>query len=263
MKSAFKSFFVVTISVFICLVFGWNYLRHYGYSKTLQYPPPHPFLTEAPPKPWVIAYQGDLSKGPKNSLVALDAAAALGPEVILWIDLMPTLQGEIWLNSNSDDGSQIQLGELLERYPTRKMILNIQNYTPGLDKTLAVIINQKRAGNRILIQSDEDGLLRDLREQNPAWLFGTSQAQVTLLKMLSSLGLESLTPFKGDVYITPSHFRNTLLINNPMINEVHRRKMNFIAGPVNKKEEVLDLIDRGVDGIMTTDPSLVLQLLSK
>lgn len=298
MKSAFKSFTLITISVFICLGFTWLYLRGKGYGKTVLEPVDHPMINQTIPigeYPYLIAYQGGSKERPENTILAFDHAASLHPNLLLWVDVRPTrdeelvafsgqnlsrtTNGEGWIGYTDykdiadldaayhfqDETGQFpyrgqgikipKLQEILERYPDRQFILNIQDYKPGLDQRIVELIDALNAGSRIIIQSKENGLLKDLREKKSMWAFGTSQAQITQMRMLISIGLESMAPIKGDVYISETQKNEIPLLPDTTIYELQRRKIKIFAGPVASQDDAQLLVKKGVQGIITARPS--------
>lgn len=306
MGAAIRNVLAVSISVLICLAFTWLYLRNKGYEKTLYDPVRHPFLEVSEKNgrvPYLIAFRGSSAIFPENTLPAFDHAAALDPNLILWVDVRPTkdlvlvvfnqqslnstTEGSGWvgytdfrdlhqLNAGyrfqASDGSYPYrdqllpiptLKEVLERYPDRRLILNFSDYKPGLDKKIIELIDQLHAGSRVLIQSREQGLLKDLREQKPEWLFGSSQVQMTLLKMLTSIGLQSMTPLEADVYIAELNSElnpqpasdETHLLSEASLAELKRRKLPVFVGPLSEPDLAASLLDQGVDGIITATPS--------
>lgn len=252
--------------------------------------------------PYLIAYGGGSAERPPNTLPAFDHAASLHPEMILWADLRPTRDGvlvafrEESLSSTTDGKGWISftdyadvekldaafnwtdesgatpyrgqgvkvptLKELLARYPNRRFILNFRDYKPGLDDKIIAVINEAKAGDRVLVQSEQNGFLKDLREKQAVWLFGTSHAQVTQLLILLPLGLEGLAPVKGDVYVSETSRRGRDLVSPEVIAEMHRRRKPVFAGPASR-EEALELRAHGVEGLISGDPRELITLLNE
>jgi glycerophosphoryl diester phosphodiesterase len=250
---------------------------------------------------WLIADAGGAAERPANTFIAFDFAASLDPNLILWADVRPTRDGVLvlmreqelasttngkgwvgytdykdlenldaaynWKDSSGafayrGQGAKIPtLKELLARYPERRFILNFRDYKPGLDTKIADAIDEAKAGNRVLIQSEQNGLLKDLREKKPEWLFGTSYAQITQLMLLLPLGLEAYAPIKGDVFVSEIARSGRTLVSDDVIQEMHRRHIKVIVGPVNNTDEALKLRDQGVDGLITDAPTQLLKML--
>jgi glycerophosphoryl diester phosphodiesterase len=125
-------------------------------------------------------------------------------------------------------------------------------------------VTDSKASQRILIQSPENGFLKDLRTAQPQWIFGTSQAQVTRLIMLSAIGLQAAAPLKSDVFVMETRISDLTLdrLTKSMIEEIHRRKMKIYAGPGNSAS-LQQAINRGVDGLLSNKPAELLATMQK
>jgi glycerophosphoryl diester phosphodiesterase len=291
MKSAIMNFILALFAVLFLCGIGWLIVTNNAYSKPEPHPFPHPFLEalKAGPKPLVISYRGLATNAPPNSLEAFKAAAALGPNVILWIDARPTADGtwiawseralpenpRQWVQYMHDtdveksdagfniskDGTQFpfrgkgfhiaKLVDVLNAFPDRKFVINLQDYEDGGKEQIIKTIIAAKAGERSLIASPEDGILRDLRDAEPTWLFGTSRAQVTRLIMLSQLHLASSAPMRGDVFVLdptlPLH-----KFNESSWAEVERRHMSSVIAI---DEDVTGEWRPKADAIVTSDPA--------
>lgn len=239
-------------------------------------------------KPAVVAYQGSSLLAPPNSMEAFEAAAKLSEKVILWMDVRPTMDRELvalesadlshttekqaWLQlSNwkdiesldagftfSTDGSTFpfrgkglriqKMSEVLAKFPSHFFVLNFRDYKEGLAEKIIKEIDDAKAGDRVLIASPEDGILRDLRELKAMWIFGTSQAQVTRMYMLQEFGLEAAVKVRGDVFVAPvAQGAERFRLTDQLMRELKRRKLLVLA-PQNEK------LAEGPDGIVTREP---------
>jgi glycerophosphoryl diester phosphodiesterase len=261
MIPAIRRFALLTFSVLLCLFLVGVYVNYKALSEPLKTPFAHPFLQT--PSSRFIAYRGDSADHPGNSLEALDAAAKTGLSTILWIDLHPQADGTIVAIVDSPKGNSdgSTLKELLEKFPDRKLILNFSGNKPGMIENIVSAVEATHASDRVLIQSPEDGLLRDLREKEPTWIFGTSQAQTTRMKMLASIWLAPVAPIKGDVYVVEweksgdaSSDGQDHDVDDSIIEEAHRRHLKIFVGPVGNPEKARVFLKRGIDAVMVTRP---------
>ncbi len=292
MREALKNFILSSLGIVFLLGIGWIILTNRALAKPDPHPFPHPFLEALSrgPKPLVIAYRGLTSAAPPNTLAAFKAAAAIGPNVIFWVDARPTADGRwiawtdrslpengrSWISymheadiaksdagfSFSRDGGKTfpfrgqgfhieTLEKILNTFPDRKFVINLQDYEEGGKEQIIKVIESAKASERALISSPEDGILRDLREAEPTWLFGTSRAQVTRLIMLSQLFLASSAPMRGDVFVwdplIPLH-----KMNERVWAEVVRRKMKTVMAV---DEDQTKRWATRTDAVVTSDPA--------
>lgn len=262
MRSALRNFLAVTWVLAMCAFIAWSYFRHQGLSAPLKTPLAHPFLTS---KNDIVAYPPPPSSTTAmNFFERLDAIAAMSKDIVLWIDIHPLLNGTLVVGtptivniSDADSNKIPTLDQVLARYTSNRLILNFHANRPGMIEEVIKSVEKANASDRLLIQSPEDGFLRDLREAKPLWLYGTSQARVTQMLMLASIGLEATAPIKGDVFVMETEPRALWRISDDIISEVHRRKMKIYAGPAGA-QEAIQLRNRGVDGVLTSQPAELL-----
>jgi glycerophosphoryl diester phosphodiesterase len=186
-----------------------------------------------------------------------------------WTEVEKLDAGYTWVDPETkaptfrDQGLHIPtLKDLLARYPERRFVINLRDYKPGLDDKIIQVIDEAKAGDRVLIQSEQNGFLKDLREKRAMWLYGTSYAQVTQLQLLLPLGLEAMAPIKGDVYVSEFARRGRDLVSPEAIAEMHRRHKPVFAGPI-APEQAVALFARGVDGLISAKPSALVKLLNE
>jgi glycerophosphoryl diester phosphodiesterase len=268
---------VIFIFMAIGLTSTWMYLRNKGYSEPVS-PVRSAFFEKFENESFaLIAYRGTSENLIPNSIDAFAAAAKLSPKIILWADILMTSDEQIIVSSEKNllrDGLPtlvsffkydelprlsngepiVKLKDLLGRFPDHRFVLNIRDYRPGLDGKLATALDEAKANERVLIQSDVDGILRDLRTLRPQLLFGTSQAQITQLLMLLPFALESIAPVKGDVYVSEATRGGSHLVNARVVTEMHRRGRKIFVGPVDDEQTVSELRTLGVDGLITSKP---------
>lgn len=294
MRDALKNFVLATLSVLMLLGIGWIVMRNRALSKPLPQPFPHKILeaTEAH-QPLLVALRGDSAHYPPNSKEAFASAAAIDPNLILWVDAYSTGDGELvawakkdlsiqtegkgWVNYENladlqkldagfnisfDDGKtfpfrgkgyRIQtLREILAAHPDRLFVVNFQDYKEGMRESVSKLFDETKAGERSLVTSAENGILADLREDHPTWIFGTSQAQVTRLLLMSDIFMAFSAPMKGDIFVWDQSSPIKRLTQNAW-DEVERRKMkSFIT--IRKDENVTEWKTKA-SALVSEDPA--------
>jgi hypothetical protein len=143
------------------------------------------------------------------------------------------------------------LSDVLRAFPDRMFVINLQDYKKGGAGQIIKTIKDAHAGERALISSPEDGILRDLREAEPTWVFGTSRAQVTRLIMLSQLFLTASAPMRGDVFVLDPGISLDRL-NDRAWAEVQRRKMKSVIAIDGAPKDLADLWRSRADAVVET-----------
>ena len=149
------------------------------------------------------------------------------------------------------------LKEILTAFPKRFFVVNLQDYQEGDKERIEKVLEESHASERALVTSPEDGILRDLRDDQPTWLFGTSRAQVTRLIMLSQLFLAAGAPMRGDVFVwDPSQPLDK--INDRVWSEIQRRKMKTVIGVDDAKLGAI--WSQRADAIVTSTPEKFVEI---
>lgn len=270
MMPAFRNFILLSSALIIGIVLVWFTLRLSGNTQSIAPPMAHGFLPTQPND--IVAYH---PSGVGTTIDRLAGIAQLSSQIVLWLDVRPESDGSLVATAGDEGNSEGQpsiaagdatpLDTALSRLAKNRLILNFRGNREGMIQALAGAIEKAHAGDRVLVQSPEDGFLKSLREGKPEWLYGTSSAALTLFVMLSSIGLESITPLKADVLVVESHLKDHNLdrFSDDMIKEAHRRRMKIYAGPVVRFEDALTLWHRHVDGVLTPEPEQLWNLTHK
>ena len=232
MRSAISHFVFVTLSVLFVVFFSWFYFRQKGLSQpTFAFD--HPFL-----------------RGSKNLLVYKansDSKPTQPSGFINWIDIDLENPGE-------------GLGKISALPKDSKFILNLLNYPPNGDLKLQEAVNVGDLKNRALILSPVAGLLSDLRKLDAGLLFGNSATQNVQLQMLSSIGLAPAAKLKSDVFVAYGDKENQLNIDDSALEEVVRRKIPVIAGPITDQNLIQVWRDKGISGFISPSIELLKSL---
>ena len=129
---------------------------------------------------------------------------------------------------------QTPLIDKLKSIKNQNVLLFFELESPKALPELRSMINQLNLGNRIILCSRLDGILKDLRDLEPQWSFCSGEVFLTRLLAFSSLGLESLINISADVVmihldnIKPSSEMNVL------ISEAKRQNKLVLMGPVTR-----------------------------
>lgn len=261
MRSAIRSFIGILVLISGIGLFAWVVLKRSDAVRETPSPMAHPFLKAAPARD-VVAYHVPAPTSRKvYSHDHLSLLRELPEEVVLWIEVRQRLDGTLVAALNEAEVFDAPLfKDVLPELGRHRLILNFRGNREGSYQRFAQVIDEAHAGDRVLIQSPEDGFLKDLRAAHPLWIYGTSMAQVTRMIMLSSIGLASLAPLKGDVVVVESPPKEHLLdrLSDDVIVEAHRRRMKIYAGPADAAEATR-LWNRGIDGVLTSQPDAVLR----
>lgn len=234
--------------------------------------------------PLVIAHRGASLQAPENTLAAflkaielkadaieMDAKLTADKHVVLHHDsrLDRTTDGKGLVSSQElnvikrlDAGKKIDNNYAHERIPTleeaidaigNRMLLNIEltNYSSPFDDlpgAVIRIIKRYQIQSRVLISSFNPIALFRVRKIDPDIMCGLliKPSEPVWLRKLLQLVVSHDT-------IHPSHH----LVDAGFVSRSVRSNKLIYSWTVNETEEIIDLLDLGVNGIITDDPQLV------
>lgn len=243
-------------------------------------------ILEQLPKPeniTVIAHRAGPLPAPENTLAALNRALETDAEIIE-IDVQHTRDGVIVAVHDADlmrvAGRSLQIAET--DYEQLKTIVKKSNddATQKLSRvaTLAEFLEQTRDKINLLIEikqyERDPGIVDEIMNQIQLYEMSDQvmimSASIEIAALLSELETDIPVGFVssvsvGDLSLLPVDFLavNHLRINADLMNAVKNRDMKIYAWTVNSAARIADLIEMGVDGIITDDPALALQVRSE
>ncbi len=269
----------------------------YLYFATLhphQRLPDHVFFDA--PEPWAIAHQGGGKLWPENTLYAFAKAEELGVDV-LEMDLRVTVDGEIVVMHDASvdrttDGSghvdemtlaeirELDAGdrfdaqgqfphrdqgltvptleEVLSRFSTARLILEMKEFTPALAVELCGVLTTRAAEERVLIASFGHDSMSAFREACPTVATSTTMREGRLLDLLNRMRLASLyrSPAVA-LQIQKKYVEPQLLELADAFN------VKVQVWTIDDEADMQRLLDMGVQGIMTDYPDRLLRVMGR
>jgi len=157
------------------------------------------------------------------------------------------------------------LREALARFPDARFNLELKENLPGLvERTLEVVAQSGRA-QHTLLTSANDALMHHLREQVatrgiPVAL-GASTGEVATFAVAALRG-EGPPPGPMALQI-PTHFGDRPLVTPQLVEHAHAHGVQIHVWTINEPDEMIQLLELGVDGIVTDFPVRLSKLLAR
>jgi glycerophosphoryl diester phosphodiesterase len=250
-------------------------------------------------RPRVIAHRGYSGEYPENTLPAFRAADAVGASY-LELDVHLTRDGEVVVIHDDDlrriagvegivadmdlsavravdagyhysiDGINFPfrgrgirvpiLREVLSALPVQCFIIEIKQSTPSLVRPLLRIIEQCGMTRRVLIASEQQTPLDEVRALAPELPTSFSSREVGLFMLSLPPGAEPYAP-PGDALQIPPEHMSWQLVTPASIAEAHRVGVEMHVWTINEATEMRTLLALGVDGIITDYPPRLLDVV--
>ena len=241
----------------------------------------HPFLKH--PTVLAFAHRGDQSIGPENTLSAFEGAVNLGFKY-LETDVHATVDGklvafhDIRLDRISNTTGQITekryavikkikigsseriplLEDLLGYFPNTHFNIDLKS-TNSLNPLIKVI-KKTNSANRICIGSFSDKRLIQIRHALPEVCTSMGPREVFLAR---AINLEFFNKrIKANCIQIPHYWRGIRLVNEKFIKKIKSLDLQIHVWTINSASEINQLLDIGVDGIMTDNLLLLKNVLS-
>ena len=164
-----------------------------------------------------------------------------------------------------DSGIKIStLDETLEALPGMKFNVDLKPKSPELVRRFAACLQRHRALDRVLCASFHDSNLRIFRELVPDGVTSCGRyeaAGIILRAHTGTLFLKSSMPAMA-LQVPPS-FGILPVIESPLLRRYHHAGLYVHVWTVNNREQMEELFDRGVDGIMTDRLDVLLEVVAQ
>lgn len=278
---AFGRLIFIAIVTLTCIFLGVFGLRSMGSQQQFA-SFHHPLLEEQ--RSWIVAQGGDTDHGRvEQTLPALKAAHELLPEIFLGLDLRLTQDGH-WIlykpknlrtlttgsgyisHITLDDLNKIQykgtnekiltIEEVLAALPNARLFINIlQPATPYLQH-LTALFDAKDKRQRVVFISPFMDTSRQLREESPDWLTGTTTSEFSKAQFMTSLWLETLVDLPGEVFVFTK-------AKDRLVSEMLRRKKIVLLATDNPDFYSAMSSQFHLSGVVTKRPSQFVQIVAQ
>ena len=250
------------------------------------------------PRPIAIAHRGGAEELPENTLLAFDAAVALGYRhletdahvssdgVVLSfhdhiLDRVTDRRGRLSeltaaeiaaadaAHHFSRDGTSHPLRGAGVRVPTMEDVLtrwpdvyvNIDVKSDGVVEPLLALLRRLGAYDRVCIGSFSDDRLRRVRRLAEGRVCTSmGPASITAAWFASRTG--RMPHLQADCLQVPVRARRLAVVDRRLVEAAHRTGLQVHAWTIDDPAEMTALLDLGVDAIMTDRPRLLREVLS-
>ena len=259
----------------------------------------HPYFDL--PRPHLFAHRGASGERPQNTIPAFERAVELGipyletdcqatwdGEIVLshdeTVDAQSDSNGPIRdyefaelqrLDAGhgfTPDGGETfpfrgqglripRLSELLERFPQARLNLEIKEGARNQIEEVVRIVREAGATERVLLAASEDATMEAIRKLDPGTAIGSSISDVVAFFQAQADGSWRDHKPLGHALQIPPEFSGRKLITDDAISAAHDLGLLIHVWTINRREQMEELLDAGVDGIMTDYPTLLLDVI--
>lgn len=290
-KRSLSSVVIVFSSIIMVLSAGWLFLHSRAQSRPIKTPFSHPFLKKAHAGNHPILFFRITS--PLEEIPASGKSTSSNSSSFnfgLWIDLRLSSEGTLFVSPNEllakgpatgkpiemasneeCEGSGLfsldQFRARIDEFPT---VLNLISRRPGLAKGLLELWGEGKpiSLNNTLIQSENEGTIKELRQDQARGLYGSSQATLVQIEILANFDLQGLQDLMSDVLVSDNTetridpqnhqtWKTLPRLRTATLKEAHRRGLRRYAGPADDVATAQSMLTDGYDGILTNSKDVI------
>jgi glycerophosphoryl diester phosphodiesterase len=155
------------------------------------------------------------------------------------------------------------LEELFQRFPHRKLVVEIKQTIPAIEELLDAMIHKYHMEDKVIIASEHYEPLARIRTMDPPIATNLSAIEARVFYRLFHMKLSAFYKPNGDALQIPDTYRGEKVVTPGLVKAVHKKGLILHVWTVNDPKEMKELIDFGVDGIITDYPDRLVEVISK
>ncbi len=146
------------------------------------------------------------------------------------------------------------LADVFTALPEARYIIEIKQLSPSIAKPLCSLVRERKLTERVLIGSFFTEPLQEFRAACPEVATSMSQPEVTKLVVLQKLRLAHLYDVPGVALQVPVASDGIHIVSQSFVDDMQARGLKVHVWTINSVDEMRELIEMGVDGIITDYP---------
>jgi glycerophosphoryl diester phosphodiesterase len=254
-----------------------------------------------PPRPRAIGHRGSAGTHPENTMPSFRAALdARVPYIEL--DIHATLDGVVVVSHDAnlhrtcgvdrtiremsfdelarlDAGARFttddrafpfrasgvkipRLAEVLSACPDTRFIIEVKQSEPSVIPAMLATIDDLKARRRVMVVSELQPPLDEIRRAANEIPTNLSYGEVADLLQAMAAKREDYVP-PGDALQIPPTYEGWKLVTPESVDFAHRHGLEVHVWTVNDEQEMRELLDIGVDGIISDYPARLMKVIAE
>ncbi|MCP5117814.1 MAG: glycerophosphodiester phosphodiesterase, partial [bacterium] len=155
------------------------------------------------------------------------------------------------------------LSEVLRRFPTTRLNLEMKEFTPDLAAKLCHLLAGGAATDRALVASFGHEAMSAFRQACPEVATSATMREGLSLYVLSQMRLASLYRSPASALQIPENFGGRTALEPRLIELAGALNLQVQVWTVNEEADMRRLLDMGVQGILTDYPDRLLRVMGR
>ncbi|TVR15214.1 MAG: hypothetical protein EA391_11290, partial [Balneolaceae bacterium] len=232
---------------------------------------------------WIITHRANALGAPENSLPALENSIILGADVVE-IDVQLTADGTVVILHDEDlmrvAGDPRRIAGISDEELSDIRLLSGEEYSDAELQVPTLTEYLERAKNRVIVMIELKyyGFRPELAEKTIDIIREHGMEDQVQVKSLSYRAVEQVRQLApelqtgyvsaaalGDISRLPVQFLsvNQANINSDLMARAALQQMDVYAWTVNTRESIVDVILKGVDGVITDRPEIAIEVIGE
>ncbi|MGH7923822.1 MAG: glycerophosphodiester phosphodiesterase family protein [Candidatus Binatus sp.] len=162
-----------------------------------------------------------------------------------------------------DKGIRVpRLTDVLAAFPTMRMIVEVKQIAPSLIAPMLTAIDRAAMRRNVLVASEHQAPLDEVRKLAPEIPTNFSYLESGLFVQAMGTRDSTYRP-PGDAVQIPRSYESWQLVTPESVEFAHRLGLEVHVWTVNDESEMSELLDMGVDGLITDYPRRALDLIRR
>jgi glycerophosphoryl diester phosphodiesterase len=154
------------------------------------------------------------------------------------------------------------LSEVFEAFPQMRLNIEIKDRGQTESNSLCRLIHDSGMSQKVLIASFDAGTLKKFRSLCPGIATSAGASEVMLFYALQKLHLESVYSPDYQALQVPRSYGDLKVATKRFVDAAHARNLKVHVWVINSVDEMQELLQLGVDGIMTDYPQRLLKVIT-
>ena len=154
------------------------------------------------------------------------------------------------------------LEAVFESLPRARYIIEIKQQQPSIAAALCSMIRKHGLQRQVLVASFGSQAIMEFRSGCPEVATSLSQPETTWLVVLQKLGLAHLYPLQGVALQVPMASSGLTIVTSRFVRDMQERGLRVQVWTINDAQQMRELIEQDVDGIITDYPGRLQSVVS-
>jgi glycerophosphoryl diester phosphodiesterase len=254
-------------------------------------------------RPLVIAHRGGAGLWPENTLYAFENAVNLGVDVVeidvrSTSDGTLVVMHDATVNRTTDGAGRVSdmtlaelkkydagfrwssdngktfpmrgrgitvptLEEVFTALPEMRFNIEPKQDAPSITEPLCSLIRKHRMADKVIIASFSNAIMYEFRRTCPEVATSASPVEVSKFLAMQTAGLETAYSPAMQALQVPEYIGGLRVLTTSVVEAAHNRNLEVHAWTINETEDMLRLMNMGVDGLMTDYPDRLIKVVGR